>query len=59
MLTVKKMYHMSEFEVLAAMQACMIYLIIYIIDYSSEDEGNARELLLALQVSPIFCSWFQ
>jgi hypothetical protein len=58
MLIVKKMYHMSKFELLAAMQACMIYLIMYIIDYSPEDEGNARELLLALHASPIFCSWF-
>jgi hypothetical protein len=54
----QEMYYMSKFELLAAMQACMIYLIMYIIDYSLEDEGNARELLLALNASPFFCSWF-
>lgn len=58
MLTVKKLYYMSKFELLAAMQACMIYLIMYIIDYSPGDEENGRELLLALHVSPNFCSWF-
>ena len=58
MLTVEKMFYMSKFELVAAMQACMIYLIMYIIDYSPEDEGNARELLLALHASPSFCSWF-
>ncbi|MCJ1475116.1 hypothetical protein MMC13_003776 [Lambiella insularis] len=46
-----EMYFMTEFELLAAMQACMIYLIMYIIDYSPEDEGNARDLLLALHAS--------
>ena len=55
MLTLEKMYNMSKFELLAVMQACMMYLIMYIIDYSSEDEGNARELLLVLLVSPLFC----
>lgn len=58
MLTVGKMYAMSIFELLAAMQACMIYLIMYIIDYSPEDEENARELLLALHASPTVCSCF-
>ena len=48
------MYLMSKLELLAAMQACMIYLIMYIIDFSAEDELNARELLLALSVSSIF-----
>lgn len=52
------MYYMSKFELLAAMQACMIYVIMYIIDYSPEDEGNARELHVALHVRPIFCSCF-
>ncbi len=36
----------------------MIYLIMYIIDYSPEDEENARELLLALHASPTVCSCF-
>ena len=49
---------MSKFKLLAAMQACMMYLIMYIIDYSSEDEVNARELLLAMLVRPLFGSWF-
>lgn len=47
------MYNMSKFEILAAMQACMMYLIIYIIDYSSDDEASARELLQVLFVSEI------
>lgn len=53
------MYQMSKFELLAAMQACMIYLIVYIIEYSPADEGNARELLLALHASHSLyrCSW--
>ena len=50
------MYHMSKFELLAAMQACMIYLIMYIIDYSPEDEESAWELLAALHASHVFCS---
>ena len=50
MLTLLKMHHMNKYEMLAAMQACMIYLIMYIIDYSPEDEGSARELLLVLLV---------
>ncbi|KAL9635777.1 MAG: hypothetical protein Q9164_003244 [Protoblastenia rupestris] len=45
---ISEMYHMSIYELLAAMQACMMYLLMYIIDYSPEDEVNARELLLAL-----------
>lgn len=48
---------MSKFELLAAMQACMIYLTMYVIDYSPEDEGNARDLLLALHASSIFSSF--
>lgn len=56
MLNVKKMYLMSKFELLAAMQACMIYLIMYVIDYSPEDEGSAQKLLLALHASTALCS---
>jgi hypothetical protein len=52
-LTFEKMHNMSTFDLLAAMQACMIYLVIFIIDYSAGDEENAGELLLALSVSPI------
>lgn len=52
LLTMGKMYQMCRFELLAAMQACMIYLIIYMIDYSSEDLENVRELLLALNAGP-------
>ena len=48
------MYHMSNRELLAAMQACMIYLIMCIIDHSPEDEGHARDLLSALQASLYF-----
>lgn len=43
---------MSKPELLAASQACMIYLIIFIIDYLPGDEDNARELLSALNVRP-------
>ena len=41
---------MSKFEMLAAMQACMMYLIMYIIDYCLEDEADARELLAVMLV---------
>ena len=44
---------MSNFELLAAMQACMIYFVVYIVDYSPEVEVDARELLVALNASPI------
>ena len=47
------MHNMSTFDLLAAMQACMIYLVIFIIDYKPGDEENAGELLLALNVSLI------
>lgn len=49
---------MSKFEICAAMQACMIYLIMYIVDYSPADEQNARELLLALHVRLNLCFGF-
>jgi hypothetical protein len=52
----QKMYQMSKFELLAAVQACKIYLIMYIIDQSSENEENSSELLLALHASPSLCS---
>lgn len=52
----RKMYQMSKFELLAAVQACMIYLIMCIIDQSSENEENSPELLLALHASPSLCS---
>ncbi|KAI9743235.1 MAG: hypothetical protein M1818_003081 [Claussenomyces sp. TS43310] len=51
---ISEMYQMSKFELLAAMQACMIYLIMYIVDYSPQNEENARELLLSLHASPVF-----
>jgi hypothetical protein len=43
---------MSEFDLLAAVQACMIYLIMCIIDESSENEKNSPELLLTIHASP-------
>jgi hypothetical protein len=42
---------MSKFDLLAACQAGMIYLIMCIIDESSENEKNSPELLLALHVN--------
>jgi hypothetical protein len=57
MLTTKKMNQMSNAELLAAVQACMIYLIMCIIDPSPEDEANGLELLVALQASPRCSSW--
>jgi hypothetical protein len=44
---------MSKPELLAASQACMIYLIVYIIDYSPGDEENAHELVSTLIASPL------
>lgn len=46
------MYSMSPPDVLAAMQACMIYLIMYIIDYTPGDEVYIRDLRQALLVGP-------
>lgn len=37
------MYSMSKFELLAASQACMIYLIMFMIDHTTEDEINGLE----------------
>lgn len=54
-----KMYQMSKFELLAAVQACVIYLIMHIIDQPSENGENSPELLLALHASPSLCSWRQ
>ena len=53
------MQHMSKSGTLAALQACMIYLIMNIVDYSTENEGNGLELLLTLSVSlnPCFSLW--
>ncbi len=50
----QKKPHMSIFELLAAVQACMIYLIMCIVDQSRESEEASLELLLALHVS----HWF-
>ena len=50
MLTLLKMYVMSAAETFTALQACMIYLVIFIIDYSPDDEANARDLLMAMLV---------
>jgi hypothetical protein len=47
---------MSKFELLAAVQACMIYLIMAIIDQSSGNEQNSPELLFTLSVSYIIYS---
>jgi hypothetical protein len=41
---------MSKHEALAAVQACMIYLIICIIDHSEENEKHGPALLQALYV---------
>lgn len=46
---------MSQFELLAALQACMIYLIIFIIDPSTETDDNGLELVHALHVSSKLC----
>lgn len=42
---------MSKFDMLAGVQACMIYLIMCIIDETSEKENHSQELLLAIHVS--------
>lgn len=47
----RKMYNMSKFELLAALQACMIYFIMFIVDYSRDKEANSPELVQALRVS--------
>jgi hypothetical protein len=44
----QKKPHMSIFEILAALQACMIYLIMCIVDQSPESEETSLELLIAL-----------
>ncbi|KIW67837.1 hypothetical protein PV04_07061 [Phialophora macrospora] len=43
-----EMHNMSKFDALLATQACMIYLVMCIIDYSSENERHGQELLRAL-----------
>lgn len=50
-LTLSQMHQMSKYELLSALQACMIYLIMLIIDYSPGDEENARLLLVGVQAS--------
>jgi hypothetical protein len=45
------MHSMSGFDLLAALQACMIYLIMCIVDQSPEREEDGLELLMALHVS--------
>ena len=44
---------MSGHEVLAAVQACMMYLIMCIIDHSPENEGHGEALLRVLYASQI------
>jgi hypothetical protein len=44
-----KMIHMSMFELLASVQACMVYLIMCIIDQSPESEECSLELVMALK----------
>ena len=46
----QKMHNMSGFELLAALQACMIYLIMCIVDQSAESETSSLELLMVLRV---------
>lgn len=41
--------HMSIFELLAALQACMIYLIMCIVEQSPQSEEASLELLIVLQ----------
>ena len=50
------MHTMSKFELLAAAQACMIYLIMCVVDYEVENEGSGMELLLTLHVSISGCA---
>ncbi|ETI21809.1 hypothetical protein G647_05878 [Cladophialophora carrionii CBS 160.54] len=45
-----EMHDMSKFDVLLATQACMIYLVMCIIDHSSDNEEHGQELLRALYV---------
>ena len=45
------MHTMSKFDLLVAAQACMIYLIMCVVDYEAENEGSGIELLLTLHVS--------
>ncbi|KAI1622291.1 hypothetical protein EDD37DRAFT_468242 [Exophiala viscosa] len=46
----QQMYQMSQYELLAAAQACMIYLIMCIIDPSPGSEENSPGLLLTIHV---------
>ncbi|KAF2122558.1 hypothetical protein BDV96DRAFT_2257 [Lophiotrema nucula] len=45
---INEMYNMSQYELLAAIQACMVYLIMCIVDQSPESEQNSLELLMAI-----------
>lgn len=47
----RKMYQMSQYELLAVVQACMIYLIMCIIDSSPGSEENSPGLLLTIHAS--------
>jgi hypothetical protein len=51
-----QMSRMCKFELLVAIQACMIYLIMCVIDNSPENEDIGLELLLALNVSFNLCA---
>lgn len=55
----QKMYQMSKFELLAAVQACMVYLVMCIIDPSTGKEQHSPELLLALNASTSLVSSLQ
>ncbi|MCJ1435440.1 hypothetical protein MMC27_004813 [Xylographa pallens] len=50
-----EMHHMSRYELLAAAQACMIYLIMFLVEYSPELEEDGKELLQSLHASPTSC----
>ncbi|MCJ1388573.1 hypothetical protein MMC18_001420 [Xylographa bjoerkii] len=49
------MYHMSGYELLAAAQACMIYLIMFLVEYSPELEEDGKELIQIYALSSRRC----
>lgn len=49
-LTSTKVPQMSKYESLSASQACLMYLIMCVIDYAPENEGNGQDLLRTLWV---------
>ena len=44
------MHFIDRYELLAELQACMIYSIMYIVAYTVEDEPYLQEVLVALAV---------